>query len=596
MVRFVSTRADVAVSGSLKRLAVFMKTFHLVMIKPSHYDDDGYVIQWWRSAMPSNTLATLQGLAADCAARRVLGEEVEIRLLAQDETNTRVRVDKLARMIERDGGKGLIALVGVQSNQYPRSLDLARRFRARGLQVCIGGFHASGCLAMLPELTPELRETLDLGVSIFAGEAEEGRLDRVLQDAWRGEMQPIYNYMDDLPGMESAPTPFAPIERVNQTVGGQASFDAGRGCPFLCSFCTIINVQGRKSRYRNADDVERIIRDHVRQGIKRFFITDDNFARNRNWEAIYDRLIDLRERESVSFNLALQVDTMCHKIPGFIEKSARAGVKRVFIGLESINPDSLAGTRKKQNRITEYRKNLLAWKQAKVFTIAGYILGFPNDTPESILRDIEVIKRELPVELLEFFFLTPLPGSQDHKELVERGVAMDPDLNKYDLNHAVTAHGRMSKAEWEAVYRRAWDVYYSPDHVETLMRRAIVSGFSPGKVLGSVVWFYASIVVEGVHPLESGYGRRKYRRARRPGLPLESPLVFYPRYVREFLSKHWFMLRLLWKYHRKRNALLADPESRNYTDQALTPVHDDERDAFELYRVVEERPALRKAN
>ena len=561
------------------------------MIKPSHYDDDGYVIQWWRSGMPSNTLATLQGLATDCVQRQVLGEDVEIKLSAMDETNIRVRVDKLVRMIKKDGGKGLIALVGVQSNQYPHALDLARKFRERDIQVAIGGFHVGGVLSMLPQLTPELQEALDLGVSLFAGEAEERRLDKVLQDAWRDELQPIYNYMDDLPEMENAPTPFAPIETVQHTVGGQASFDAGRGCPFLCSFCTIINVQGRKSRYRNADDVEHIIRDHLQQGVKRFFITDDNFARNRNWKAIYERLIKLREQEHLKFNLALQVDTMCHTIKDFIEMSAQAGVKRVFIGLENINPESLKATRKKQNRISEYRKNLLAWKNARVFTIAGYILGFPGDTPESILRDIEIIKRELPIELLEFFYLTPLPGSQDHKELAEQGVAMDPDLNKYDLNHVVTAHDTMSKTEWEEVYLQAWDLYYSDEHVETLMRRAIVSGFSPGKVLGSVVWFYASIVVEGVHPLESGYIRRKYRLDRRPGLPIESPLVFYPRYIREFFSKHWFMLRLLLKYHRMRKALDADPESKNYTDLALTPVSDDELHAFELYGMETGQPA-----
>ena len=68
-------------------------------------------------------------------------------------------------------------------------------------------------------------------------------------------------------------------------------FDAGRGCPFSCSFCTIINVQGRKSRARNADDVERLVRADLAQGVHNFFITDDNLARNQNWEAIFDRLI-----------------------------------------------------------------------------------------------------------------------------------------------------------------------------------------------------------------------------------------------------------------------------------------------------------------
>ena len=65
------------------------KQFWLVLIKPSHYDDDGYVIQWFRSAIPSNSLAVLNGLALDCKERRVLGEDVEIVITAADETNTR---------------------------------------------------------------------------------------------------------------------------------------------------------------------------------------------------------------------------------------------------------------------------------------------------------------------------------------------------------------------------------------------------------------------------------------------------------------------------------------------------------------------------
>src|SRR5436190_13499924 len=108
----------------------------------------------------------------------------------------------------------------------------------------------------------------------------------------------------------------------------------------------------------------------------------------------------------------------CPKFARFIEKCAQAGVKRVFIGLENINPDSLVGAKKRQNKITEYRKMLLAWKDARVITYAGYILGFPGDTVESIRHDIEIIKRELPVDMLEFFFLTPLPGSEAHQVLV----------------------------------------------------------------------------------------------------------------------------------------------------------------------------------
>src|SRR5215475_8124942 len=122
------------------------KRFCLVLVKPSHYDDDGYVIQWLRSPIPSTSLAALYGLAKDCAERHVLGPDVEIDVHAFDETNTRIRCDRLAAMIQV-AGAGMVMLVGVQSNQFPRALDLAKALRDRNILVAIGGFHVSGSSA-----------------------------------------------------------------------------------------------------------------------------------------------------------------------------------------------------------------------------------------------------------------------------------------------------------------------------------------------------------------------------------------------------------------------------------------------------------------
>ena len=553
--------------------------FTLVLVKPSHYDDDGYVIQWLRSAIPSNTLAVMNGLALECKQRRLLGD-VEIEISSVDETNSRVHPHRIARRLR--GKRGMVALVGVQSNQYPRALDMARILRAEGIPVCLGGFHVSGCLAMLPDLTPELREALDLGVSLFAGEAE-GRFDEVLRDAWNGTLKPVYNYMNDLPSLPGATLPILPASRIKRTGGSMTSFDAGRGCPFLCSFCTIINVQGRKSRRRSADDVERIVRQNVAQGIKRFFITDDNFARNMDWEKVFDRLILLRERDKLDIHFVIQVDTMCHRLPHFIEKAARAGVVRVFIGLENINPDNLVGARKGQNKITEYRKMLLQWKHAGVTIIAGYILGFPGDTPESIARDIKIIQRELPVDLLQFSCMTPLPGSEDHQKMYLAGKPMDPDLNKYDIEHVTMDHPGMSKAEWQKAYDDAWAAFYSPHHFETVMRRAEATQSGPGKVLTQLIWSYASVVLEKVHPYQGGYFRRKYRKDRRPTLPVESVFVFWPRFVKDLLYKHFKLAQMIWRFRPFAVKLRRDPAARNYTDVALTPVADEEFDSYELF-------------
>ncbi len=558
------------------------ETFRVVFIQPSHFDDDGYVIQWIRSEIPSNSMALMNGITLDCNERRVLGEHVEIDVSAHDETNTRIRPKQIIKEIRRAGGKGMVAMVGVQSNQFPRTVDIARPLREAGIPVCIGGFHVSGCLAMLPEIPPDIQAAMDMGISIFAGEAE-GRFDEVLQDAYAGELKPIYNHLSSFPSLDGAPLPILPPGSIQRTVDAFTSFDSGRGCPFQCSFCTIINVQGRQSRYRSADDVERIIRQNNAQGIRKFFITDDNLARNANWEAIFDRLIKLREVDGIKLKLIIQVDTLCHKIEGFVEKAARAGLSRVYIGLENINPENLLAAQKRQNKITDYREMLQAWKRVGAMTYCGYIIGFPTDTPERILNDIEIIKRELPVDLLEFFALTPLPGSQDHKELAAKGVWMDPDMNKYDLEHICTGHPIMSREEFQGVYDEAWHRFYSEEHVETILRRAIASGMRGGALRTAILEFYGCIKIEEVHPLQGGVFRRKYRRDRRSDLPLESPLVFYPRYLWSTVSKVVRFLLMKRRYDQILERIKNDPAQESYTDISITPVVQDEMDELELY-------------
>jgi len=191
------------------------RRFQLVLIKPSHYDDDGYVIRWWRAMIPSNSLAAIYGIAADCAERQVLGPDIAVAIEVIDETNTRVNVPQLLERFRSNGNFGLVALVGVQSNQYPRALDIARPFRAAGIPVAMGGFHVSGCLSMLDGRAVGLDACRDMGISMFAGEAE-GRLEMLLQDAVAGRLAPLYNFIKDLPSIEGTPVPFLPEQYVGR--------------------------------------------------------------------------------------------------------------------------------------------------------------------------------------------------------------------------------------------------------------------------------------------------------------------------------------------------------------------------------------------
>jgi len=561
------------------------RRFQLALIKPSHYDDDGYVIQWARAFIPSNSLAAVYSLLEDARQRRVLGDDVEIDIDVADEINTRIRPTRIIERFRRHDNFGLVFLVGVQSNQFPRALDIARPLRAAGVPVAAGGFHVSGCLAMLGDQQADLQAALRLGITLYAGELE-GRCDALLRDAANGTIEPIYNFIDQLPAIEATPAPILPKRHLKRTYKLMTSFDAGRGCPFECSFCTIINVQGRKSRHRSPDDIEKLIRLNLAQGVSWFFITDDNFARNKDWEAIFDRIIEVRrdvQGTSRDLRIIIQVDTLCHKNPNFIPKAKRAGVRRVFIGLESINPANLAAAKKRQNKITEYREMLLAWKYAGVITYAGYILGFPADTPESIAEDIKIIQRELPVDILEFACMTPLPGSEDHKKLWQKGVAMDADMNGYDLEHVLMDHPKMTRPQWKETYRKAWQLYYSPEHIERLLRRAYVSGIGPSRLATMIAAFSSFTEIENLHPLQGGILRLKYRRDRRPGLPIESVWRFYPGLAVETVRKHVDYLRLWRRIDRLRRKVQKDPDRASYRDQALAPVEAADTESLALF-------------
>ena len=221
-------------------------------------------------------------------------------------------------------------------------------------------------------------------------------------------------------------------------------------------------------------------------------------------------------------------------------------------------------------------------------TYAGYILGFPGDTPASIERDIGIIQRELPIDILEFFILAPLPGSADHKTLHLAGVEMDRDMNRYDLAHVTTRHPKMGDAELLGIYRKAWDLYYSPAHVETVLRRAKAWGYDPHNMMWKLLSFHAPPLLEKVHPLEGGIFRRKYRRDRRPQMGRESPLVFYPRTLWEIVSKHARFAAMYWRYRRTLRRVQRD--TGPHSDLAMTPPRSSCPRATRRYRAA--HPAL----
>ncbi len=333
------------------------KNLNLYLIKPSQYDDDGYVVRHWRGVLPSNTLACLAGLTEDVVKQNRLGDAWNVKVHLFDETVDKVPVKRICRSQYWGLAKTIVCLVGVQTNQFPRACDLAQQFRKAGLTVLIGGFHVSGYLALLPDIPADIQALMDAGVSIVKGEVEETWGD-LLQDAVNGRLKPMYDFLNAKPDLYTKPIPAIRKKYLRKFIASNfGTLDCGRGCPFECTFCTIINVQGRKMRFRSAEHIAKAIRhNYYENGITFYFFTDDNFARNKNWEGIFDVLIKLREEEKIPVEFMMQVDVLSWKIKNFVKKARQAGCINVFIGMESVDPGNLAAAGKKQNQVNEYRQ------------------------------------------------------------------------------------------------------------------------------------------------------------------------------------------------------------------------------------------------
>ena len=521
-----------------------LKTLHLYLIKPSQYDDDGYVVRHWRGVLPSNTLACLAGLTEDLVAQKRLGESLRVKLHVLDETVDHIPVKRICKSQRGSRTKTIVCLAGVQTNQFPRAADLAREFRRAGLTVMIGGFHVSGYLALLPGIPADIQELMDEGVTIVKGEVEETWGD-LLSDAIHGRLKPLYDFIDNKPDLYEKPIPAIRKSYLKKFVAPNfGTLDCGRGCPFECTFCTIINVQGRKMRYRSAEHIAEAIRRNYREnGITFYFFTDDNFARNKNWEGILDALIRLREEERIPVEFMMQVDVLSWKIKNFVAKAQRAGCTNVFIGMESVDPGNLAAAGKKQNHVQEYSQLINAYRDAGICTHVGYIIGFPLDSAESVRRDVSYLMNVVRPDHASFFMLMPLPGSMDHLMMVRRGEWMHPDFNRYDSHHAVTVHPYLKDGAWEKSYFEAWRAFYGFENMKAVLRRSPRSRYWNN--FARFLWYKNSIENEKRHPMMCGFFRLKGRKNRRPGFPIVSRWEYFRQRSKEIRSYFASIGRLL---------------------------------------------------
>src|SRR5229473_803188 len=545
------------------------RTVRVYFIKPSRYVEEGYVQFFRYGVQPNNTLTVLRALNETFNRHYSAQRNVYLETVIWDEICDGVvspaTIEAIKEKAAEDGVELFIGLAGVQSNQYPRGRDLALQFVAKGMTTMMGGFHVSGY--------PDSRTFLHgCGVTTIVGEAEN-LWGQIVEDFLRGELQPNYSVTEGIRAKTGQEDIIVPVITESQLPliddryltrffsPTLTTIDTSRGCPFTCSYCSVKTVMGRTMRSREPNAVVQWVHDAARNhGIESLFLVDDDFFRSPRWEEILVGLIEVRkEFPKLEFMMQVDVDASCYanvadgesetakhrRSRRFTELAAKAGCYQAFVGIESLNPDNLNFATKYQNTddrqhkwkleaarahvIDKYRRVVENWHKVGVSVHAGYMLGFPFDGPDCGRVAAATLKK-IGFDIVSFFIMTPLPGTEDQVRFTKEGAIIDWDFNQLDSQHVTLKHDKLDKESWLGAYRDAYTGFYSiPRFLHTVFTVAAGRGLdaeSRRGVLRQFTYYFFSYR-QGRHPMVGGIWPIRRRDVRRAAITDDEARRFY---------------------------------------------------------------------
>jgi len=349
-------------------------------------------------------------------------EDIEIEL-----------VDENVEAIDFDDPVDFVGLSMMLTCQIKRGWAIARAYRRKGIPVIAGGIGA-----MLH--AEEAREHVD---ALFLGEAE-GRMAAVFHDFRRGELKPLYDFLNQPPPIASVgPARRSLLKRDLYNYRGVQMVDlvhASRGCRFNCYPCAVAYLGGRQFRPRPIDTV---IAEMAGIDNNRLFLVDNSLAQNKAWERdLFREMIPLKKK------------WCCHPIeddPEIIDLAARAGAWYVYQAVFDTS-DYI------RERIQRYRDHGIG--------VEGTILlGLDEHTEDSLKRLIDFLM-EIELDLAEFTVLTPFPHTRVFKDLQKQNRILTYDWDRYGADQVVFQPKQMSPDKLQELLHYAWDTFYAHESQE----------------------------------------------------------------------------------------------------------------------------------
>jgi len=454
-----------------------IERLRVVLIKPSKYRPDGTVERFRTGFMPSATLYHIASLTP----REVSGRTLEVHVVDE---SVRQDLGYLQLLHRHAGTTTLVALVGVQSHQFHRALDLAAYARTHGVKHCvIGGPHPMTC---------DTRFLQNRGVAFALAEAELIWRE-ILHDAVAGELKPVYGgaqrWAEVLPGVVIDPP--SPEDLLHYWAPMLGLYPV-RGCPYQCKYCSVIKIAGRHVRSPPIESTLESLRRARNAGIRMVMFVSDNFNKFPDIRQLLEEMI----RQDLGLSFHCQCDTQIARDPALIELMGRAGCYEIFVGVESISRDTLKAAGKFHNDPARYEALVRMCREAGIRAHFSNIIGFPDQDESAVRSHVDALKQLSPT-IVSFYILTPIPGTEQYHEFRSAGLINERNLDRFDATHATWDHPNLSGAELE---RLLYQCYV--DYCDFLRKK----GGLPAKDRRDVE-FIRYMAAHRMHPMSGGIDR-----------------------------------------------------------------------------------------
>ena len=421
----------------------------VVVLKPSKYTLDGFVERFHKGFMPNSTVPYIRSMTPQVVGRT----PVEIHSI-DEYVHTDLKYLSLLR--RETGGQTLLALVGVQSHQFHRALDLAAHARKNGCLVIVGGPHVMTCDTSIMH---------GGGVSFALSEAELIWAE-ILDDAVRGELRPVYGQEKRWQQELQSPIVEPPSKRdLDRYIIPMLGLYPARGCPFVCNFCSVIKIAGRKIRSQSVSTTMASLRAAKAAGVTTIMFTSDNFNKYPDANALLAAIVD----EKLGLKFFVQCDTQIARQPELVELLAKAGCFQMFVGVESFDRQTLLAARKGQNRPATYHEIVRLCRAHHIGAHFSNIIGFPQDTEQSI-RDHLAELRAMGPSCASFYILCPIPGTEQYDDFLAEGLITERNLDRFDTTCLTWRHPNLSADQLQKLLFTCYRKLFSARHFIQNMR------------------------------------------------------------------------------------------------------------------------------